>query len=117
MNTEPNPIPPAPELKTSERALSPHIFAVSAGLVGVCLTVVGIFNFSRRRGDPESSLADNLVAIDAMVFLFACLVAYLALRASIEQRWRRLERYADLLFLVGLSAMVLIAALIAYDVV
>jgi len=117
MTTEPNLIPPVSELKTSERTLSSHIFTVSAGLVGVCLTVVGIFNFSRHRGDPESSLADNLVAIDAMVLLFACLFAYLALRASTEQRWRRLERYADVLLLAGLSAMVLIAALIAYDLV
>jgi hypothetical protein len=90
---------------------------VSAGLVGVCLTVVGIFNFARRRGDPESSLADNLVAIDAIVFLFACLFTYLALRAPTKQRWRRLERYADLLFLAGLSAVVLIGALIAYDLI
>jgi hypothetical protein len=114
MNNEPDPLPP-PSESSRERALSSHLFGVSAGLVGVCLTVVGILNFSRRHGDPEGRIADNLVSIDAIVFLFACIFAYLALRASDEQRWRQLERYADVLFLVGISAMVLIAALIAFD--
>lgn len=115
MHTEPSQPPPTPQPTTRERELSSHIFGVSAGLVGVCLTVVGIFNFARRPGEPQGGIADNLVAIDAIVFLLACLFAYLALRASDERGWRRLERYADVLFLVGISAMVVIAALIALD--
>ena len=32
------------EPTTRERDLSGHIFSVSSGLVGACLTVVGLFN-------------------------------------------------------------------------
>jgi hypothetical protein len=106
----------APQPTSRERQLSGHIFAVSAGLVGVCLTVVGLFHIFRQPGMAES-IADNLVAMDAMVFLFACLFAYLALRSDLESRWRRLERYADVMFLGGISAMVVIIALIAYELI
>jgi hypothetical protein len=107
-------LPPQPTSR--ERDLSGHIFSVSAGLVGVCLTVIGLFRLFRRAGEAQS-IADNLVAVDAMIFLFACLLAYLGLRTSKERHWRRLERYADGLFLFGISGMVLICALVAYELV
>ena len=115
MSSELDPSPQSPPT-TRERRLSGQIFSVSAGLVGVCLTVVGLFNVFRSAGQP-TTIADNLVAIDAMLFLFACLFAYLALRTATETRWRRLERYADGLFLLGLSAMVFIVGLIAYELI
>lgn len=114
MPSEPDTTAPGPQPTARERDLSGHIFSVSAGLVGVCLTVIGLFSIFRRP-DAVESIADNLIAIDALIFLFACLFAYLGLRASDERRWRRLERYADGLFLLGISCMVLISGLIAYE--
>ena len=113
-----DPLPPAtpPRLTVGERELSGHIFTVSAGLVGVCLTVISFFWFLRRSGEIQS-IADNLVALDAIVFLFSCLFAYLALRSPDERRWRRLEKWADGLFLLGISAMVVISGLIAYELI
>jgi len=112
------PIPPAPpsRLTVGERELSGHIFTVSAGLVGVCLTVISFFRFFQRSGEIQS-IADNLVALDAIVFLFSCLLAYLALRSPDERRWRQLEKGADGLFLLGISAMVVISGLIAYELI
>lgn len=116
MSPPTTPTPPPLEPSPRERNLSGHIFSVSAGLVGVCLTVIGLFRLFRKTGEVASA-ADNLIAIDALVFLFACLSAYLALRTTRESSWRRLERFADTLFLVGLAAMVVISALIAYELV
>jgi hypothetical protein len=110
------PFPPPSEPSPRERDLSGHIFSVSAGLVGVCLTVIGLFRLFRKTGEV-ASIADNLIAIEALVFLFACLAAYLALRTTRESSWRRLERFADGLFLFGLAGMVVISALIAYELV
>ncbi len=58
-----------------------HIFTVSAGIVGVCLTVIGLIRvvITLRKTD---TVADNLLAIDAFLFLLACLSSYLALRHS-----------------------------------
>jgi hypothetical protein len=110
------PLPPVPPTRPTarERELSGHIFTVSAGLVGVCLTVIGLFHLFRQVGEVQG-IADNLVAIDAIVFLFACLFAYLALRTEEETSWRRLERWADGLFLFGLAGMVVISGLVAYE--
>jgi uncharacterized membrane protein len=116
MAPPPPPVPPASEPSSGERDLSGHIFSVSAGLVGVCLTVIGLFRLFRKTGEV-ASVADNLIAIDALVFLFACLFAYLALRTTRESSWRRLEHFADTLFLFGLAAMVVISTLIAYELV
>ena len=116
MNAQPQAPPPPSQPTARERALSGHIFSVSAGLVGVCLTVVGLFHLFRRPAEARS-IADNLIAIDAMVFLLASLFAYLALRTDDEYRWRHLERFADGLFLLGICAMVLISGLVAYELI
>ena len=114
MTDQPSTTSPLQEPTGSERRLSGHIFSVSAGLVGVCLTVIGLFNLFRRPGEIRS-IADNLIAIDAILFLAACIFAYLALRAKGEEQWHRLERFADGFFLLAISGMVIICALIAYE--
>jgi hypothetical protein len=106
-----NAVPPA-----LERELSGHIFTVSAGLVGVCLTVIGLF---RLFGGPARlhNWADDLLAADAFAFLTSCFLAYLALRSRMPARRYWLERLADGVFLLGLAAMVLVAGLVAYELV
>ncbi len=115
------PLPPPPvrneaEPGPAERELSGHIFSVSAGLVGVCITVIGLFRLFGGQRD-FGGMADNLLAIDAPAFLTSCLLAYLALRSRTVLARRRLERLADVIFLTGLTAMVAIGALIAYELI
>ena len=101
---------------TAEVQLSAHIFAVSAGLVGVCLTVIGLFRVVVRSQNVDS-IADNLLAIDALFFVVACFLAYLALRAGAARRARRIEKVADVVFLIGLVMMVAVGALGAYEII
>ena len=90
-----------------------HIFSVSAALVGVCLTVIGIF---RAVGELKSfsTLGDNILAIDALIFLASCIFAYSSLRSHNEIKRHKLERIADILFIFGLSLMAIVCAIIAY---
>jgi hypothetical protein len=104
------------QLEASERELSGHIFSVSAGLVGVCLTVIGLFYIFGERRDLRS-WADNFLAVDAFAFLVSCLLAYLSLRSRAPERRHRLERLADVTFLGGLTVMVVIGALVAYELI
>jgi hypothetical protein len=71
-----------------------HIFTVSAALVGVCPTVIGLLRvtISIRGAD---TVADELVAVDALLFLVSCLSSYWALRTRNTRRLHRLERFAD----------------------
>jgi hypothetical protein len=98
------------------RELSDHIFTVSAGMVGVCITVIGLFRIVSRSQHVDS-VADNLLSIDALVFLASCFLAYLGLRAQGSHHRKRFERAADYLFLAGLTMVSVVGVLIAYEVI
>jgi len=91
-----------------------HIFGVSAGLVGVCVTVIGLLRVAFTL-NKVNTLADDLLAGDALMFLFACLTSYWALRTRSKQRMHQVERVADLLFLAGLAVMVGVCMLLTYS--
>jgi hypothetical protein len=101
---------------TLEEDISIHIFTTSATLVGLCLTVIGLFRVILQL-KSVGTLADNFLSIDALLFLIACGLAYWALRTRNTRRRHIVERIADVLFLVALSVMTAICALIAYTVI
>ena len=92
-----------------------HIFTVSAGLVGVCLTVIGLLRvvITLRKTD---TFADDLLAIDAFLFLVACLSSYWALRTRSVRRMHRVERFADLVFLLALVLMAAACGFVTYAI-
>ena len=92
------------------------IFSVSAALLGVCLTVLGIFKLLVHIRELET-YGDELLAIDAALFLLSCLLSYWALRARARRRMVGLEITADVLFLIALCLMALICGLITYALV
>jgi hypothetical protein len=91
-----------------------HVFTVSATLVGVCLTVIGIFIMSRRLAHVKS-FGEVLLAIDAFLFLSACFLSYAALKSRRKGRRHRLERLAEEIFFAALAFMVFICAFIIYE--
>ena len=68
-----------PSSRLLDHDLCVHIFTASAGMVGVCLTVIGIIRvvISLRKADL---FVDDLLAGDAILYLIACLLSYWALR-------------------------------------
>ena len=98
-----------------EADISVHIFSVSAALVGVCLTVIGLVRIVVITNKVET-VVDDFLAIDAIVFLFSCLLSYWALRTRSLYRMHRVERVADIFFLVGLFLMVIACSFIAYAI-
>lgn len=79
-----------------------HIFTSSGAMVGVCLTVVGILRVVINIRQ-EDVIGQNLLAVNAIIYLTTCLIAYWALRTRKAKRNHRLERVADALFLLGLT--------------
>jgi hypothetical protein len=84
-------------------------------MVGVCLTVIGLIRvvISVQKID---TLADDLLAVDALIFLCSCLSAYWALRMRSVRRMHRLERMADVSFILGLILMVIVCGIITYNI-
>jgi len=92
-----------------------HIFTVSSAMVGVCLTVIGLIRVVITLGRADT-LADDLLAGDALLFLISCLLSYWALRSRGSRRMHRLEKIADGIFIVAMIGMVIICAVITYTV-
>jgi hypothetical protein len=112
-----NDSPPKPGTQTGlEEDVSIHIFDTSATMVGVCLTVIGVFKLIFQV-KSISTWADDLIFIDAMLFLGSCGLAYWALRTRSIKRRHLTEKIADLIFLVALTLMTAICALITYTLV
>lgn len=110
-------IPMEPSAKFQlEKDLCIHIFSVSAALVGVCLTVIGLIRIVITLNDTNN-LADDLLALDALLFLVSCVLAYWALRTRHRVRRYWTERLADIIFMLGLLLMVVACAYITYRIV
>lgn len=91
-----------------------HILSVSATLVGVCLTVIGIFIMSKRLSHVKS-FGEKLLAFDALFFLVACILSYTSLRMRRKKRQYLVERIAEEVFLLGLVFMGFICFFIIYE--
>jgi hypothetical protein len=93
-----------PNRKAIDEDLSVHIFTVSATMVGVCLTVVGLIRvvITLRRAE---TMIDELVSLDAMLFVASGLLAYWALRSRKRGRLHRIEAIAERVFLGGMALM------------
>ena len=83
-------------------------------MVGVCLTVIGLIRVVITLGKADT-LADDLLASDALLFLTSCLLSYTALRVRSFQRRHRIERAADGIFIVAMVVMTVICGFITYS--
>src|SRR5438046_9858852 len=98
-----------------EQDISIHIFTVSSAMVGVCLTVIGLIRVVITLGRADT-VADDLLAGDALLFLISCLLSYWALRSRSVRRMHRLGTVADARFITAMIGMAIIGALITYNV-
>ena len=98
----------------SEGNMSGHIFNVSAAMVGVCMTVIGILRVVITI-DKVNTLADDFLAFDSLLFITSCLLSYWALRSKGYAHMHRIERVADTIFILGLLGMGVINIFIVYE--
>jgi hypothetical protein len=98
-----------------EKDICIHIFTVSSAMVGVCLTVIGLVRVVITLGKADT-IADDLLASDALLFLISCFLSYAALRSRGIRRMHRIERAADAVFILAMIVMVAICAFLTYAV-
>ena len=98
-----------------EEDISVHILSVSAAMVGVCLTVIGLLRvvITIQKAD---TVADDLLAVDSLLFLISCLLSYWALRTRTVRRMHKVERVADAVFMLALFLMVVVCAFVTYAI-
>lgn len=98
-----------------EEDISIHIFTVSAAMVGVCLTVIGLLRVVITIRSIKT-FADDILAVDALIFLVSCLLSYWALRTRSKRRMVKIERIADIIFIAGMLLMAMVCIIIAYAI-
>lgn len=99
-----------------EHEITVHVFSISAGLVGVCLTAISLIRVVVAQ-TKVSTAADDLLAADAILFMVCCFLSFGSFKTSSIGRRRLLRKMIDGLFMVALAIMVAVCALIAYAII
>ena len=90
--------------RNGNTGIANHILPTSATMTGVCVTVISIVRLTEATRHI-SSITDNMFAVTGLVFLISCFLSYTSMRSY--RLAARMEKLADLFFLVGLSMMVI----------
>ena len=109
-------MPEEPSRELREHDLTMHVFAISAGLVGVCLTAIGLLRIFTSHA-RVNTIAHELLAADAVLFMVCCSLSFWSFKTETPGRRRNLRRLIDTLFMLALALMVIVCALIAYAVI
>jgi hypothetical protein len=89
------------------------VFSVSAGMIGVCLTAIGLVKIVTQTKGLDT-LCDDLIAINAMVFGIAALLGFLGLKQFVRHQSPLSLRLMDTVFLVGLALTIVNCSLLTW---
>ena len=105
-----------PSQEQREHDLTMHVFAISAAMIGVCLTAIGILGLVAAQTKVQT-LGDELLAADAVIFGFCCFLSFWSFKTRSAPHRERLRLIVDSLFMLALLLMVAVCAIIAYAIV
>jgi hypothetical protein len=92
------------------------VLSVSSGMVGVCLTAIGLIGIVKALNKFEL-IVDDLLAIGSVVFTVTAVMSFLGMRSKIAKVWLGFMRTVDLLFCLGLVLVVVATMLLTWIVV
>jgi hypothetical protein len=92
------------------------LFSVAAGMVGVCVTAIGLIGIMRTVNELET-IVDDLLAIGALLFMIVTTLSFLGLRADLSRTWRRFAITLDALFCIALVVLVVASTLLTWVVI
>ena len=95
---------------SGQQPVAHHILPTAATMSGVCVTVISIIKLTER-SYSFTTLIDDFLAVDSVVFLFSAFLSYLSLRSGRGVKW---EHTADVFFLIGMAIMVICTFLLVY---
>jgi hypothetical protein len=110
-----NSSPKAPYDPGKDRDVLLRLLSVTASLAGLCMAALGFIEFGTDDGQLRA-WADEVIALDALLFVCCVYLILWALRTSSPERARTLVRIIDIVFLFSLTSMLLAAAYIVYRV-
>jgi hypothetical protein len=96
-----------------DRDIYLHVSEISVAMLGVCLTGVSILNVDQDVKEGGTNI-DDLLAIDAFVFLAAYLLSYWVVRVMTkgDRNVRKIGNIANAIFLFGMIVMAIVCGCI-----
>jgi hypothetical protein len=91
------------------------VLSVSSGMVGVCLTAIGLIGIMKSLNKVEI-LVDDMLAVGAVLFMVTALLSFFGMRTQLSQSWRSLARTIDILFCLALVLVVVATAMLTWEV-
>ena len=110
-----NPAVGSGNMEEREHNLIMHVFTISAGMVGVCLTGIGLLRVIVVQ-TRIATIGDDLIALDAILFMSCCLLSFWSFKMRSGTRQRILRWIIDGLFVIALILMVAVCSVIAYAI-
>ncbi len=92
------------------------LLSVSAAMVGVCLTAIGLVSVIAALNKWEN-VVDDVLAIGSLLFSLVTLLSFLGIRTRIRRTWPRYVLVLDVLFCLGIGAMVTASLLLTWVVI
>jgi hypothetical protein len=102
-----------PSHEQREHDVTMHVFSISAAMIGVCLTAIGILQLIAARTKVQT-LGDDFLAADSVLFVIGCFLSFWSFKTEQGRRRQTLRLLVDVLFMVALIVMVCVCAIIAY---
>lgn len=93
--------------------LSHHILPNSATMVGVCIMVISIVK--SLPFNTVNHFIDKALAVDSVLFMVSALFSFLSIR--LEHSNLRFERWAEMIFIVGLVSMTMITVIFSFEII
>ena len=100
-------------MNNNSNDLSHHILPNSATMVGACIMVISIV---KAMGPGLAHyLIDKALAIDSVLFMISALLSFLSIR--LRRSSEGLERWAEIIFLLGLLSMTVITVIFSFEII
>ena len=90
-----------------------HLLSLSGTLSGLCITGVTLFH-TTGKASLQETLADDILAISALMFLLCTYMIFFTLRTKRESLALALEKVVDATFLLALTGMVISGFIMVY---
>ncbi len=97
--------------QSKESRLADYILPASIGMIGVCVTVISVTQLIPKYA--ISSLADEILAIDSLMFLVSAILSYVSVRHA--KAADKYERVSDIFFMLGLAILVIVGFIVSFE--
>jgi hypothetical protein len=93
------------------------LLSVSAAMVGVCLTAIGLVGILKWAAKLEQIVVDDMLAVAALIFVAVSFLSFLGIRTQLRKKWRGFTLTVDILFCLGLLVVVLASMILTWAVI